>query len=64
MSGAYGTSQRTVRSSYMGRADVGALVWVNLSCSERVIFFRYTRFAWAGGTSGQEFPVFLKHSFT
>ncbi len=23
-----------------------------------------TRFAWAGGTSGQEFPVFFKHSFT
>jgi hypothetical protein len=26
--GAYGTSQRTIRSSYMGRADVGTLVWV------------------------------------
>ncbi len=24
----------------------------------------YTRFAWAGGTSGQEFSVFLKHSLT
>ncbi len=24
----------------------------------------YTRFAWAGGTSGQEFLVFFKHSFT
>jgi hypothetical protein len=28
LSGAYGTSQRTVQSSYVGRADVGTLVWV------------------------------------
>jgi hypothetical protein len=26
--GAYGTSPRTVRSSHVGRADVGTLVWV------------------------------------
>jgi hypothetical protein len=42
------------------------------SCSNVVISkksyeinpYRDTRFAWAGGTSGQEFLVYFKHSFT
>ncbi len=34
MLGAYGTSQRTAQSSYVGRADVGTtLVWVPPLCS-------------------------------
>ncbi len=45
--GAYGTSQHTVPSSYVGRADVGTLVWVTMVGLHMILYDSHRYSNWS-----------------